>query len=177
MPEPATKTNEVKPLKPRLSLFIPRIPCATGIASRANRMSVSGKKEFDVKQILRLRWRWFSHSTQTSAGNGGYIQQEGLDHRGTPVRLKSHSRDRGGLRKNNSPVHSILAPNPGPTPVYVRPGDQSWHQQNIIQHFQASEELQKSNSPCSARKEEAKRSHEDVKSNPEDPCEEEATDR
>uniref|UniRef100_A0A673KBM3 Kelch-like protein 4 n=1 Tax=Sinocyclocheilus rhinocerous TaxID=307959 RepID=A0A673KBM3_9TELE len=91
-------------------------------------MSVSGKKEFDVKQILRLRWRWFSHSTQTSAGNGGYIQQEGFDHRGTPVRLKSHSRDRGGLRKSNSPVHSILAPNPGPTPVYARPGDQSWHQ-------------------------------------------------
>ena len=28
-----------------------------------NRMSVSGKKEFDVKQILRLRWRWFSHSS------------------------------------------------------------------------------------------------------------------
>ncbi|XP_016103988.1 kelch-like protein 4 isoform X1 [Sinocyclocheilus grahami] len=141
-------------------------------------MSVSGKKEFDVKQILRLRWRWFSHSTQTSAGNGGYIQQEGFDHRGTPVRLKSHSRDRGGLRKSNSPVHSILAPNPGPTPVYARPGDQSWHQQNIIQHLQASEEqLPKSNSPCSARKEEAKSSHEDVKSNPEDPCEEEATDR
>uniref|UniRef100_A0A8C1ZV92 Kelch-like protein 4 n=1 Tax=Cyprinus carpio TaxID=7962 RepID=A0A8C1ZV92_CYPCA len=120
-------------------------------------MSVSGKKEFDVKQILRLRWRWFSHSTQTSAGNGGYIQQEGFDHRGTPVRLKSHSRDRGGLRKSNSPVHSILAPNPGPTPVYVRPGDQSWHQQNIIQHLQASEEqLPNSSSPCSARKEEAK---------------------
>uniref|UniRef100_A0A8C1GCW5 Kelch-like family member 4 n=1 Tax=Cyprinus carpio TaxID=7962 RepID=A0A8C1GCW5_CYPCA len=139
-------------------------------------MSVSGKKEFDVKQILRLRWRWFSHNNQTSAGTGGYIQQEGFDHRGTPVRLKSHSRDRGGLRKNNSPVHSILAPNTGPTPVYVRPGDQSWHQQNIIQHLQASEELPKSNSPCSARKEEAKSSHEDVKSNPEDPCEEEATD-
>lgn len=144
---------------------------------RANRMSVSGKKEFDVKQILRLRWRWFSHSTQTSAGNGGYIQQEGFDHRGTPVRLKSHSRDRGGLRKSNSPVHSILAPNPGPTPVYGRPGNQSWHQQNIIQHLQASEELPKSNSPCSARKEEAKSSHEDLKSNPEDPSEEEATDR
>nr|WEX30359.1 Kelch-like protein 4-A-1 [Carassius gibelio] len=141
-------------------------------------MSVSGKKEFDVKQILRLRWRWFSHSTQTSAGNGGYIQQEGFDHRGTPVRLKSHSRDRGGFRKSNSPVHSILAPNPGPMPVYVRAGDQSWHQQNIIQHLQASEEqLPKNNSPCSARKEEAKSSHEDVKSNPEEPCEEEAIDR
>ncbi|KAI7801435.1 kelch-like protein 4 isoform X1 [Triplophysa rosa] len=140
-------------------------------------MSVAGKKEFDVKQILRLRWRWFSHSTQNPAGNGGYIQQEGFDHRGTPVRLKGHSRDRGGLRKSNSPAHSILTPNPGPTPVYVRPGNQSWHQQNIIQNLHASEELPKSDSPCSASKEEAKSSHEDVKNNPEDASEEEAIDR
>ncbi|KAL7885709.1 hypothetical protein AOLI_G00060040 [Acnodon oligacanthus] len=142
-------------------------------------MSVSGKKEFDVKQILRLRWRWFSHSSQTSAGNGGYIQQEGFDHRGTPVqsRLKSHSRDRGGLRKSNSPVHSILAPTPSPTPVYVRPGNQSWHQQNIIQHLQASEDSPKNNSPTSARKEDGKSSQEHVKSSPQEPSEEEATDR
>uniref|UniRef100_A0AAY4D4I3 BTB domain-containing protein n=1 Tax=Denticeps clupeoides TaxID=299321 RepID=A0AAY4D4I3_9TELE len=92
-------------------------------------MSVSGKKEFDVKQILRLRWRWFSHSSQSSAGNGGFLQQEGFDHRGTPIqgRLKSHSRDRGAFRKNNSPAHSILAPSPAPTPLYVRPGHQGKH--------------------------------------------------
>lgn len=142
-------------------------------------MSVSGKKEFDVKQILRLRWRWFSHSTQTSAGNVGYIQQEGFEHGGTPIqsRLKSHSRDRGGLRKSNSPVHSILSPTPGSTPVYVRTGSQSWHQQNIIQHLQASEESPKNSSPSSASKENGKISQENLKSNPEECPEEEATDR
>ncbi|XP_062856704.1 kelch-like protein 4 [Trichomycterus rosablanca] len=139
-------------------------------------MSVSGKKEFDVKQILRLRWRWFSHSSQTSAGNGGYIQQEGFDHSTTPIqsRLKSHSRDRGGLRKSNSPLHGILPPTNGPTPVYVRSGNQSWHQQNIIQHI---EDSPKNSSPGSGRKENGKISLDYVKSNPEELPEEEAADR
>ncbi|KAL7395492.1 hypothetical protein ABVT39_017895 [Epinephelus coioides] len=156
-------------------------------------MSVSGKKEFDVKQILRLRWRWFSHSSQGSAGGGGgggggsgvggYIQQDGLDHRGTPVqgRLKSHSRERGvgGLRKTNSPVHSILAPTPGPTPVYVRAGQQSWqHQQNTIQGLQVNEESSKSSSsPSTTRKEDAITGQEDVKNSTEEPAEVEARDR
>lgn len=127
---------------------------------------MSGKKEFDVKQILRLRWRWFSHSSQGSAGSGGgggiggvggYIQQDGLDHRGTPVqgRLKSHSRERGGLRKTNSPVHSILAPAPGPTPVCVRAGQQSWHQhqqQEDIQGLQVKEDSSKSCLSLSSKK-------------------------
>ncbi|XP_075692842.1 kelch-like protein 4 [Rhinoderma darwinii] len=110
-------------------------------------MSVSGKKEFDVKQILRLRWRWFSHPSQGSPGSGGCLQQEGYEHRGTPVhnRLKNHSRDRNGLKKNSSPVHNILAPVPGPTPVHHR-SIQSWHQQNLIEHIQASEEIPKPNS-------------------------------
>lgn len=126
---------------------------------------MSGKKEFDVKQILRLRWRWFSHSSQGSAGSGGggiggvggYIQQDGLDHRGTPVqgRLKSHSRERGGLRKTNSPVHSIFAPAPGPTPVCVRAGQQSWHQQQEdIQGLQFKEDSSKSSSSLSSKKKE-----------------------
>ncbi|XP_071772803.1 kelch-like protein 4 isoform X1 [Centroberyx gerrardi] len=155
-------------------------------------MSVSGKKEFDVKQILRLRWRWFSHSSQGSAGSGGgggggvggYIQQDGLDHRGTPVqgRLKSHSRDRGvggGLRKTNSPVHSILVPTPGPTPVYVRAGHQSWHQQqNTIHGLQVSEEPPKSSSsPSATRKEDANSGQENVKGSTEDPAEVEARER
>ncbi|KAF3838495.1 hypothetical protein F7725_010263, partial [Dissostichus mawsoni] len=154
-------------------------------------MSVSGKKDFDVKQILRLRWRWFSHSSQGSAGSGGgggggvggYIQQDGLDHRGTPVqgRLKSHSRERGigGLRKNNSPVHSILAPTPGPTPVYVRTGQQSWHhQQNTIQGLQVNEESSKSSSsPSTTRKEDTITGQEDVKSSTEEPAEVEARER
>ncbi|XP_056456600.1 kelch-like protein 4 isoform X1 [Gadus chalcogrammus] len=122
---------------------------------------MSGKKDFDVKQILRLRWRWFSHSSQSSAGGGGggsggggYLQQDGLEHsgRGTPGqgRLKSHSRDRGGggggggLRKGSSPVHSILAPTQGgPTAVCARAGHQSsprHHQHhNTIQSLQLSE--------------------------------------
>ncbi|XP_060783966.1 kelch-like protein 4 isoform X3 [Neoarius graeffei] len=142
-------------------------------------MSVTGKKEFDVKQILRLRWRWFSHSSQTSAGNGGYIQQEGFEHGSTPIqnRLKSHSRDRGGLRKSNSPVHSILSATPGPTPVYGRTGSQSWNQQNIIQNLQASEESLKNSSPSSTSKENDKISQENLKSKPEESPEEEATDR
>ncbi|XP_060742028.1 kelch-like protein 4 isoform X1 [Tachysurus vachellii] len=142
-------------------------------------MSVSGKKEFDVKQILRLRWRWFGHSSQTSAGNGGYIQQEGFEHGGTPIqsRLKSHSRDRGGLRKSNSPVHSILSPTSAPTPVYVRTGSQSWHQQNIIQHLQASEESPKNGCLSSAGKENGKINQENLKSNPQERPEEEAADR
>lgn len=140
---------------------------------------MSGKKEFDVKQILRLRWRWFSHSSHTSAGNGGYIQQEGFEHGGTPIqsRLKSHSRDRGGLRKSNSPVHSILSPTPGPTPVYVRTASQSWHEQNIIHHLQASEESPKNNSLPNGSKVNGKTSQENLKSNPEECPEEEATDR
>lgn len=155
------------------------------------RMSVSGKKEFDVKQILRLRWRWFSHSSQGSAGSGGggiggvggYIQQDGLDHRGTPVqgRLKSHSRERGigGLRKTNSPVHSILAPTPGPTPVCVRAGHQSWHhQQNNIQGVQINEESSKTySSPGTTKKEVANTGQEDVKNSTEEPAEVEARER
>lgn len=151
-------------------------------------MSVSGKKDFDVKQILRLRWRWFSHSSQGSAGSGGgsiggvggYIQQDGLDHRGTPVqgRLKSHSRERGigGLRKTSSPVHSILAP----TPVCVRAGSQSWpHQQNSTQAVQINEESSKTcSSPGSNKKKEvANTGKEVVKSSTEEPAEVEARER
>ncbi|KAM6253501.1 kelch-like protein 4 [Porphyrio hochstetteri] len=108
-------------------------------------MSVSGKKEFDVKQILRLRWRWFSHPSQGSTGMGGCHQQEGYEHRGTPVqnRLKNHSRDRNGLKKNSSPVHhNILAPVPGPTPVHHR-SIQTWHQQNLIEQLRSNEDIPK----------------------------------
>ncbi|XP_076877818.1 kelch-like protein 4 isoform X2 [Brachyhypopomus gauderio] len=140
-------------------------------------MSLSGKKEFDVKQILRLRWRWFSHSSQPSAGNGGHVQQEGSDHHSSPVqsRLKSHSRDRGGIRKSNSPVHSILAPSPGPTPIYDRTGNQSWHQQNILQ--QASKNTPKNSSSASIRKEESKCSQEHMKNDSEEHPDEKSTDR
>ncbi|KAE8584557.1 hypothetical protein XENTR_v10021014 [Xenopus tropicalis] len=140
-------------------------------------MSVSGKKEFDVKQILRLRWRWFSHPSQGSAGSGGCLQQEGYEHRGTPVhnRLKSHSRDRNGLKKNSSPVHNILAPVPGPTPAYNR-SIQSWQQQNIIENFQASEDIPKPGTEEKLAKEEESKGAEEVQAIPEEHPEA-ATDR
>ena len=130
-------------------------------------------------------------------GVGGYIQQDGLDHRGMSPshqgRLKSHSRDRGGvggggggglLRNKNSPVHSILAPTPaGPTPVYVRAGHQSWHhqqqqQQNTIHALQVSQEPPKSaSSPSVAREEDPKSAEDNVKGSSEDPAEVEARER
>ncbi|XP_061691389.1 kelch-like protein 4 isoform X1 [Syngnathoides biaculeatus] len=149
---------------------------------------MSAKKEFDVKQILRLRWRWFSHSSQGSAGNGGvsgvggYIQQDGNDHRGTPVqgRLKSHSRERGGggMRKSSSPAHSILAPTPGPTPVCVRAGQQSCQQQHTAPGLQINENISKTTLlPSTTRKEDPNTGKEDVKSSTEEPAEVEVRER
>ncbi|NXW41913.1 KLHL4 protein, partial [Nyctiprogne leucopyga] len=120
-------------------------------------MSVSGKKEFDVKQILRLRWRWFSHPSQGSTGTGGCHQQEGYEHRGTPVqnRLKNHSRDRNGLKKNSSPVHhNILAPVPGPTPVHHR-SIQTWHHQNLIEQLRSNEDIPKPSTEENRNKEDS----------------------
>ncbi|NXE54197.1 KLHL4 protein, partial [Casuarius casuarius] len=125
-------------------------------------MSVSGKKEFDVKQILRLRWRWFSHPSQGSTGTGGCHQQEGYEHRGTPVqnRLKNHSRDRNGLKKNSSPVHhNILAPVPGPTPVHHR-SIQTWHQQNLIEQLRSNEDIPKTSTEENCVKEDSKTTQE-----------------
>ncbi|NXT44527.1 KLHL4 protein, partial [Pelecanoides urinatrix] len=125
-------------------------------------MSVSGKKEFDVKQILRLRWRWFSHPSQGSTGTGGCHQQEGYEHRGTPVqnRLKNHSRDRNGLKKNSSPVHhNILAPVPGPTPVHHR-SIQAWHQQNLIEQLRSNEDIPKTSTEENCVKDSSKTTQE-----------------
>ncbi|XP_068614372.1 kelch-like protein 4 [Brachionichthys hirsutus] len=149
---------------------------------------MSGKKDFDVKQILRLRWRWFSHSSPGSSGSGGsgvggYIQQDNLDHRVTPIqgRLKSHSRERGvgGLRKANSPVHSILAPTSGPTPVYVRAGHTTWHhQQNTIQGLPVNEDSPKSSSSSGTiKKEDENTGREDVKKCSEEPVEVDSRER
>ncbi|NXF19557.1 KLHL4 protein, partial [Rhodinocichla rosea] len=127
-------------------------------------MSVSGKKEFDVKQILRLRWRWFSHPSQGSAGSGGCHQQEGYEHRGTPVqnRLKSHSRDRNGLKKNSSPVHhNILAPVPGPTPGHHR-SIHSWHQQSLIEQLRSSEDSPKGSTQENSGKEDPSKSTQEL---------------
>ncbi|NWY61481.1 KLHL4 protein, partial [Chionis minor] len=127
-------------------------------------MSVSGKKEFDVKQILRLRWRWFSHPSQGSTGTGGCHQQEGYEHRGTPVqnRLKNHSRDRNGLKKNSSPVHhNILAPVPGPTPVHHR-SIQTWHQQNLIEQLRSNEDIPKTSTEENRIKEDSSKTTQEL---------------
>ncbi|XP_004868925.1 kelch-like protein 4 [Heterocephalus glaber] len=108
-------------------------------------MSVSGKKEFDVKQILRLHWRWFSHLSQGSLNSGSCLQQEGYERRGTSVqgRLKSHSQDRNRLKKGNSSVHNnILAPVTGPGPVH-QTTLQNWQEQNLIEHLQVNEDTPK----------------------------------
>ncbi|NXN33076.1 KLHL4 protein, partial [Nycticryphes semicollaris] len=127
-------------------------------------MSVSGKKEFDVKQILRLRWRWFSHPSQGSTGTGGCHQQEGYEHRGTPVqnRLKNHSRDRNGLKKNSSPVHhNILAPVPGPTPAHHR-SIQTWHQQNLIEQLRSNEDIPKTSTEENCVKEDSSKTTQEL---------------
>ncbi|KFW05798.1 PREDICTED: kelch-like protein 4 [Eurypyga helias] len=127
-------------------------------------MSVSGKKEFDVKQILRLRWRWFSHPSQGSTGTGGCHQQGGYEHRGTPVqnRLKNHARDRNGLKKNSSPVHhNILAPVPGPTPVYHR-SIQTWHQQNLIEQLRSNEDIPKTSTEENSVKEDSSKTTQEL---------------
>ncbi|KFP95517.1 Kelch-like 4 [Leptosomus discolor] len=127
-------------------------------------MSVSGKKEFDVKQILRLRWRWFSHPSQGSTGTGGCHQQAGYEHRGTQVqnRLKNHSRDRNGLKKNSSPVHhNILAPVPGPTPVHHR-SIQTWHQQNLIEQLRSNEDIPKTSTEENCVKEDSSKTTQEL---------------
>ncbi|XP_061215665.1 kelch-like protein 4 [Neopsephotus bourkii] len=127
-------------------------------------MSVSGKKEFDVKQILRLRWRWFSHPSQGSTGTGGCHQQEGYEHRGTPIqnRLKNHARDRNGLKKNSSPVHhNILAPVPGPTPVHHR-SIQTWHQQHLIEQLRSYEDIPKTSTEENCVKEDSSKTTQEL---------------
>ncbi|KFO10564.1 Kelch-like 4 [Balearica regulorum gibbericeps] len=127
-------------------------------------MSVSGKKEFDVKQILRLRWRWFSHPSQGSTGTGGCPQPAGYEHRGTPVqnRLKNHSRDRNGLKKNSSPVHhNILAPVPGPTPVHHR-SIQTWHHQNLIEQLRSNEDIPKTSTEENCVKEDSSKTTQEL---------------
>lgn len=104
-------------------------------------MSMSGKKEFYVKQILRLRWRWFNHPFQGLPSSGNCLQQEGCEHRRTLVqgRLKSHSRERNGQKKSNSPVqHNILTLVPGPAPTH-QGSFQNWHTQNLIEYLPANE--------------------------------------
>uniref|UniRef100_H3C549 Kelch-like family member 4 n=1 Tax=Tetraodon nigroviridis TaxID=99883 RepID=H3C549_TETNG len=84
-----------------------------------------------------------------------------------------------GLRKTNSPAHSILAPAPGPTAVCVRAGQQSWHhQQEDIQGLQVKDDSSKScSSPSSKKKENVNTGQEAEKNRTEEPAEMEARER
>ncbi|KFO18296.1 Kelch-like protein 4 [Fukomys damarensis] len=108
-------------------------------------MSVSGKKEFDVKQILRLHWRWFSHPSQGSLNSGSCLQPEGYEQRGTSVqgKLKNHSQDRNRPKKGSSSVHhNILAPVTRPGPVH-QTTLQKCQEQNLTEHLEANEDTPK----------------------------------
>ncbi|KAK6485354.1 kelch-like protein 1 isoform X2 [Huso huso] len=70
-------------------------------------MSASGRKEFDVKHILRLRWKLFSHPSQTSASN--CLPQDSFEHWGpSQTRQKSHGHEKSVFRKKSGDVNSSL---------------------------------------------------------------------
>lgn len=129
------------------------------------KMSVSGKKEFDVKQILRLRWRWFSHPSQNATSPGVWLQQEGYEHRGTSVqnRLKNHSWDRSRLKKNSNPLHpNLLVPGPSLTPLAQQPASTCPHE-SLPTPLQVTEETPKTTgSPDLAEKGEGHRSSQEL---------------
>ncbi|XP_041128484.1 kelch-like protein 1 isoform X2 [Polyodon spathula] len=70
-------------------------------------MSASGRKEFDVKHILRLRWKLFSHPSQTSASS--CLPQDSFEHWGpSQTRQKSHGHERSVFRKKSGDVNGSL---------------------------------------------------------------------
>ncbi|XP_004407396.1 PREDICTED: kelch-like protein 1 isoform X1 [Odobenus rosmarus divergens] len=65
-------------------------------------MSGSGRKDFDVKHILRLRWKLFSHPSPAPGGpaGGGCLQQEGsgsFEHWGPSQSRVLKSQEKGGV--------------------------------------------------------------------------------
>ncbi|XP_027445820.1 kelch-like protein 1 isoform X1 [Zalophus californianus] len=65
-------------------------------------MSGSGRKDFDVKHILRLRWKLFSHPSPAPGGpaGGGCLQQEGsgsFEHWGPSQSRLLKSQEKGGV--------------------------------------------------------------------------------
>ncbi|RXM98002.1 Kelch-like protein 1 [Acipenser ruthenus] len=74
-------------------------------------MSASGRKEFDVKHILRLRWKRFSHPSQTSASS--CLPQDSFEHWGpSQTRQKSHGHERSVFRKKSGDVNGSLFSSP-----------------------------------------------------------------
>ncbi|XP_064413796.1 kelch-like protein 1 isoform X2 [Latimeria chalumnae] len=96
-------------------------------------MSASGRKEFDVKHILRLRWKLFNHPSQGSAG--GCLQQDSFEHWGpSQNRLKNHSHERGAFRKKSSAVNGSLFSSP-------RHGSHACQQQRRVFYVETLEEV------------------------------------
>lgn len=65
-------------------------------------MSGSGRKDFDVKHILRLRWKLFSHPSQSpgSPAVGGCLQQDGsggFEHWGPSQSRLLKSQEKGSV--------------------------------------------------------------------------------
>ncbi|XP_044105793.1 kelch-like protein 1 [Neovison vison] len=65
-------------------------------------MSGSGRKDFDVKHILRLRWKLFSHPSPASGGpaGGGCLQQDGsgsFEHWGPSQSRLLKSQEKGSV--------------------------------------------------------------------------------
>ncbi|OXB53754.1 UNVERIFIED_CONTAM: hypothetical protein H355_013999 [Colinus virginianus] len=76
-------------------------------------MSGSGRKDFDVKHILRLRWKLFSHPTPAGgpAGMGCLPSDSGFEHWGPSQSrlLKSQERGNGAFWKKSSSSASSSA--------------------------------------------------------------------
>ncbi|KAL8189866.1 UNVERIFIED_CONTAM: Kelch-like protein 1 [Gekko kuhli] len=89
-------------------------------------MSNSGRKDFDVKHILRLRWKLFSHP---AAPAGGCLQQDSgsFEHWGPSQSrlLKSQERGSGAFWKkassSSSSSSAAAAPPPPPTASSASP--------------------------------------------------------
>nr|XP_034972347.1 kelch-like protein 1 isoform X3 [Zootoca vivipara] len=84
-------------------------------------MSNSGRKDFDVKHILRLRWKLFSHP---AAPAGGCLQQDSsFEHWGPSQSrlLKSQERSNGSFWKKAASSSSSSSPPPPPPPCAASP--------------------------------------------------------
>lgn len=87
-------------------------------------MSGSGRKDFDVKHILRLRWKLFSHPSPAGgpAGGGCLPPDSSFEHWGPSQSRLLKSQERGSSafwKKSPSSTSSTAAGPPNGTP---RPG-------------------------------------------------------
>eukprot|EP00062_Callorhinchus_milii_P006532 gi/632947347/ref/XP_007889003.1/ PREDICTED: kelch-like protein 1 [Callorhinchus milii] len=99
-------------------------------------MSASGRKEFDVKHILRLRWKLFNHPSPSSAGTGGC--QDSFEHWGpSQNRLKNHNHERGSFWKKTNTLNGVLLPAHGRSSHL----DCQQQQQRTVFYVEAVEEV------------------------------------